>query len=86
MKKIATLLLLVSLNYGCISIDTNQAENPITISNSYTIVDTGVVNFYNNTATISSPLQGSAFYGQDASYNKINLRIQTIMMGRLQIT
>lgn len=34
----------------------------------YPIVDTGVHTFYSNTAIIASPVEGSAFYGQDACY------------------
>ena len=35
----------------------------------YTIVDTGVETFYNNNQIISPPIEGDAFYGQDASYS-----------------
>lgn len=35
---------------------------------SYPIVDTGVHQFYSNTAIISAPAEGAAFYGQDACY------------------
>ena len=35
---------------------------------SYPIVDTGVHEFYNNSAIISQPSLGNAFYGQDACY------------------
>lgn len=34
----------------------------------YPIVETGVHTFYNNTAIISTPSSGAAFYGQDATY------------------
>ena len=34
----------------------------------YPVVETGVVEFYNNTAIISEPSAGQAFYGQDATY------------------
>lgn len=34
----------------------------------YPLVETGVVEFYNNTAVISQPLVGQSFYGQDATY------------------
>ncbi len=34
----------------------------------YPIVDTGVHQFYSNTAIISAPVEGAAFYGQDACY------------------
>jgi len=35
---------------------------------SYPIVETGVHDFYSNTAKIAAPKVGEAFYGQDASY------------------
>lgn len=38
-------------------------------SQNYTIVDTGVKEFYNNSDKISVPLIGDAYYGQDANYN-----------------
>lgn len=62
-------LLLAALNYGCSNNDSDLIYNPPTISNTYTIVDTAVESFYNNTAIISSPNQGTSFYGQDATYN-----------------
>jgi uncharacterized protein DUF1566/type IX secretion system substrate protein len=34
----------------------------------YPIVETGVYDFYNNSAIISAPLEGQPFYGQDATY------------------
>ena len=34
----------------------------------YTIVDTGVTDFYSDVALISKPSTSNAFYGQDASY------------------
>lgn len=42
--------------------------NGISQTLTYPIVETGVHNFYSNTAIISAPLAGAAFYGQDASY------------------
>jgi predicted outer membrane repeat protein len=35
---------------------------------SYSVVDTGQTEFYNNTGTIGAPAAGSAFYGQDAQF------------------
>lgn len=35
---------------------------------SYPVVDTDVRDFYDNTALISTPVQGDRFYGQDATY------------------
>ena len=40
----------------------------VTAQTSYAIVDTDVSSFYNNTALISNPKTGEAYYGQDASY------------------
>jgi hypothetical protein len=34
----------------------------------YPVVDTGVHDFYSNSAKISAPAEGAAFYGQDATY------------------
>ena len=34
----------------------------------YNIVDTGQTRFYSNSAVISAPSEGQAFYGQDAQY------------------
>ncbi len=34
----------------------------------YPIVDTGVTDFYNNSAIISAPAEGEDFYGQDGTY------------------
>ena len=36
---------------------------------SYPIVDTGVTDYYSDTAKISKPSTGNSFYGQDATYN-----------------
>lgn len=35
---------------------------------SYPIVDTGQMNYYNNSKTIQAPKEGQPFYGQDAMY------------------
>ena len=35
----------------------------------YSIVDTGVTDYYSNNALISEPSTGDAFFGQDANYN-----------------
>lgn len=57
-----------SLVIFCVLMGINkvQAQQEITIS--YPIVDTGVETFYSNTAIISAPSEGEAFYGQDAHY------------------
>ena len=38
-------------------------------SQNYPIVDTGVIESYDNTSVISEPLIGDAFYGQDSNYD-----------------
>lgn len=38
-------------------------------SQTYKIVDTGVVEFYSDNSLIEEPITGSPFYGQDAHYN-----------------
>lgn len=48
------------------NITSNKNSN---LNLSYPIVDTGVKDFYSNTAKISKPSVGSSFYGQDANYN-----------------
>lgn len=46
----------------------NNPELPI-VEKPYTIVDTGTKVFYSDTSIISSPAEGEAYYGQDATYN-----------------
>lgn len=48
--------------------DTSNDSVPLP-QNSYPIVDTDVHDYYNNSAIISAPQAGEAFYGQDAHYN-----------------
>ncbi|NOR27721.1 MAG: DUF1566 domain-containing protein [Lutibacter sp.] len=66
---ILNLLLIVSCNNAT---DTTITEittiDILTTESNYPIVDTGVTDFYNNTAIISSPTLGEAFFGQDATY------------------
>jgi len=38
----------------------------------YPIVETGVVDYYDNTSMISTPSEGQSFYGQDATYQGDN--------------
>jgi len=51
-----------------VSFHVHAEEKPRGNSLSYKIVDTGVAAFYDNTAVISMPIQGEAFFGQDAQY------------------
>ncbi len=56
MKQTFTLLIFLALSSLC-------------VSQSYTIVDTHVSNFYNDQSIIESPDASEPFYGQDAQYN-----------------
>ncbi|RPD96209.1 DUF1566 domain-containing protein [Aureibaculum marinum] len=62
------LLLLIIIVYGCSNSDSQLIENLPTPTTTFNIVDTGVENFYNNSTIMSSPTEGEAFYGQDATY------------------
>lgn len=46
--------------------DNTEGQSP---SYTYNVVDTGVQVYYDNTAIISTPSVGQAFYGQDATYS-----------------
>ncbi len=61
MKSIKFIIVLVVLSF--VSIVSPQANL------TYKIVDTGQVKCYNNNQEISTPNQGSAFYGQDAQFD-----------------
>lgn len=60
MKVIITTLLF--FNFSCLLYSQNN-------NLSYPIVDTGQLDFYNNTGIIQSPSPGEKFYGQDAHYS-----------------
>ncbi len=64
------LILMISCNNDeNITTHINNVDTEIPIPEKpYSIVDTGVNTFYSNTAIISMPLTGQAFFGQDASY------------------
>lgn len=47
--------------------ENNTIELP-TVEKPYTIVDTGIKDYYSDLGIISSPSQGQDFYGQDATY------------------
>ena len=66
---VLNVFLIVALSYGCINDDSDTINNPQNPTYTYTIVDTGVEDFYNNISIISSPTQSNAFYGQDATYS-----------------
>lgn len=72
-KEIFTLLILFQIGICSCSSDTSNEENEPapeipSLENTYTIVDTGVKDYYNASSIISSPKQGDSFYGQDAQY------------------
>ncbi len=46
--------------------DDSESQSP---SYTYKVVDTDIPDYYDNTAIISSPSSGQAFYGQDATYS-----------------
>lgn len=54
---------------GCKEDDEIIDDNLPTPDKSYTIVDTGTKDFYDDNAIISAPTNGSSFYGQDAHYS-----------------
>ena len=71
--RMMTLLLFLSLFISCGSDDNSPEENVIDESeviptNTYSIVDTGVKDFYSNEAMISEPSVNDDYYGQDATY------------------
>lgn len=49
--------------------ETDNSTTPTDETYEYTIVDTGVTDYYSNDALISKPSTEAAFYGQDASYS-----------------
>ena len=71
--RIMTLLLLVSMFASCGTDDNSSEENivddtVVVPKNTYSIVDTGVKDFYSDDAIIAEPSASDAFYGQDATY------------------
>ena len=54
---------------SCEIVDNNNTQEAQSPSYTYKIVDTNVQEYYNNTAIISAPSVGQAFYGQDATYS-----------------
>ena len=73
MKEVSYFILSLVLIVSCSTtndeiIDEVTLPDIITTEYNYPIVDTGVTNFYDNTTIITSPTQGSSFFGQDASY------------------
>ena len=71
MKKLVLFSFIFSL-FACSNEDNsnntpnNKDEN---LKSGYSIIDTGVSDFYSNDAKISKPNNGDNFYGQDAHYN-----------------
>ncbi|MBT8318479.1 MAG: DUF1566 domain-containing protein [Lutibacter sp.] len=74
MKEVSYLILSILLLVSCSTtndeiLDETIIPDIITTEYNYPIVDTGVTNFYDNTTIITSPTQGSSFFGQDANYS-----------------
>ncbi len=64
MKNLTLLKLFPTISFFILTIFTGLSQ-----SLTYPIVDTDVQDFTNNTAIISAPSNGQAFYGQDATYS-----------------
>ncbi|MDD2799077.1 MAG: DUF1566 domain-containing protein [Bacteroidales bacterium] len=64
MKKNQKNLQKFGLTFVCLFVITNIYSQ----TTSYPIVDTGEIDFYDNSSIISAPTKSSAFYGQDATY------------------
>ena len=62
---ITTLLYLSSCNKNDTTV---EKDNEITTDFTYTVVDTGLDKFYDNSNEISEPVSSASFYGQDANY------------------
>ncbi len=55
---------------SCEIVDKNNDDSETqSLSYTYNVVDTDIPDYYDNTAIISSPSNGQAFYGQDATYS-----------------
>jgi len=76
-KFLLTIFTLLSIISACKKDNSIQEDNNDTIENpdsettetaKYSIVDTGVISFYDNDSEITTPAQGEAFYGQDAQF------------------
>ncbi|MCJ7594981.1 MAG: DUF1566 domain-containing protein, partial [Desulfobacterales bacterium] len=63
------LILVLSL---IVSFNVHSQERSQRSGLSYPIVDTGVIEFHNNTSVIPAPKRGEPFYGQDAQYQMNN--------------
>lgn len=62
------IIVIATVLAGC-NKDESEPKPDIQVEKTYTIVDTGTEDYYSNTAIINAPSVGTAFYGQDASYN-----------------
>ena len=63
-----TILLVIIILSACETENKSPADNPVPTSHSYTIVDTGVKDFYSDNAIITEPSKTDSYYGQDAHY------------------
>lgn len=55
-------------NFSILTVALLTLNCQLLFSQNYSVVDTDVSDYYNNTSLISAPSSGQAFYGQDASY------------------
>lgn len=65
--------------FSCENEDANTqtpSDNLLSTEFSYTIVETGQLNTYNNLVEISNPTTSEAFYGQDANYTSFSPNYQ----------
>lgn len=53
---------------SCEKGETAEQEVEINLTNTYAIVETNVTNYYSDDQLISAPIEGEAFFGQDAHY------------------
>ena len=65
-------ILISLLTFATCSNDDSIKVEPSTVlpvtGKPYTIVDTGIIDFYSNTSKISTPASTQIYYGQDATY------------------
>ena len=72
MKLIIPIFISISAIFTMVSceiVENNNSQETQSPTYTYKIVDTNVQDYYNDTAIISNPSIGQAFYGQDANYS-----------------
>ncbi len=65
-----------SANIGGADDRTQTEGDTLLVANSYEIVSTGVLDFFDDTAVIPEPVTGEPFFGQDANYPGIEFSYQ----------